>query len=92
MVIGILIKFQEHSSLKYFLIRNSSSLVPKASVHKSEESCLRCRSLADKLYSLDKITAHVADNAKNQFDKFIQAASFEHKESFLKFNFYRGPS
>ena len=32
-------------------------------------------------------TAQVADNAKNQFDKFIQAASFEHKESFLKFNF-----
>ena len=29
----------------------------------------------------------MADNAKNQFDKFIQAASFEHKESFLKFNF-----
>ena len=43
--------------------------------------------LADKLYSLDKITAQVANSAKNQSDKFIQAASFEHKELFLKFNF-----
>ena len=53
----------------------------------SEEWCLRFESLADNLYSLGKITAEVADNAKNQFDKFIQAASFEHQESFLKFNF-----
>ena len=36
---------------------------------------------------MDKITAQVADNAKNQFDKSIEAASLEHKESFLKFNF-----
>ena len=87
MVIGILIKFQEHSPLKYSLVRNSSSLVSKAIVHQSGESCLRFRSLTDKLYSLGKITAQVADKAKNQFDKFIQAASFEHKESYLKFNF-----
>ena len=40
--------------------------------------------LADKLYSLDKITAQVANSAKNQFDKFVQAASFEHKESFFE--------
>ena len=36
---------------------------------------------------MDKITAQVAANSKNQFDKFIQASSFEHKESFLKFKF-----
>ena len=87
MVIGILIKFQDHSFLKYFLIRNSSYLVPKTILHKSEKSCLRSRSLADKLYSLDKIIAQVLEYAKNKFDKFIQAASFEHKKSFLKFNF-----
>ena len=87
MVIGILIKFQEHSPFKYSLIRNSSSLVPKTIVRQSEESCVKFRILADKLYSLDKITAQVAGNAKNQFDIFIQAASFEHKESFLKCNF-----
>ena len=87
MVIGILIKFQEDSPLKYFLIRNSLSLVPKTILRQSEEPCLRFRSLADKLYSLDKITNQVVDNAKNQFEKLIQAASFEHKESFLKVNF-----
>ena len=62
----------------------------KTIVCQSEESCLIFRSLADKLYSLEKIVAQVADNAKNQFDKFIQAASFEHKDSFLRFN--RGQS
>ena len=87
MVIDILIKFQEHSPLKYSLIRNSLSLVPKTIEHQSEESCLKFRSLADNLYSLDKITAQVADNGKNRFDKFIEAASFGHKGSFLKFNF-----
>ena len=89
MVIGILIKFsfEKHSPLKYSRIRNFSSLVPKTIMCQSEEWCLRFESLADNLYSLGKITAQVADNAKNQFDKFIQAASFEHQESFLKFNF-----
>ena len=33
MVIGIFIKFQEHSPLNYSLIRNSSSLVPETTVH-----------------------------------------------------------
>ena len=87
MVIGILIKFQEHSPLKYSHIRNFSSLLPKAIVHQNEQSCLRFRSLADKLYPLGKITTQVAGNVNNQFDKFIQAASFEHEKLFLKFNF-----
>lgn len=47
---------------------------------------LRFRLLADKLYSLDKITAQVAENAK-AYSKFIQAATFKNKESFLKLNF-----
>ena len=74
MVIGIFIKLQEHSPLNYSLIRNSSSLVPETTVHQSEESSLRFRSLADKLCSLDKITAQVVNNAKNQFDKLIQSS------------------
>ena len=73
--------------MKYSLIRKSSSLLTKTTVRQSEESCLRFRSLADKLHSLDKITGQVVDIAKNQFDGFIRAASFEHEESFLKFNF-----
>ena len=89
MIIG-LIKFREDSPLKYSLVRNYSSLVPKTVVRQSGESCLRFRSLADKLHSLDKITAQLADKAKNQFDKFIQAASYGHKESFLEFNFTEG--
>ena len=87
MVIGILINFLEHSPWKYYLIGNSSPLVAKTNVHWSEESYLGFRSLVDKLHSLGKITALVADNTKKQFDKFIQAGSFEHKQSFLKFNF-----
>ena len=47
---------QEHSPLKYSSIRNPSSLVPKTIVRQTEESYLRFSSLADKLYSVDKIT------------------------------------
>ena len=56
-------------------------------VRSSEECSLRFRSLVDKLYVLKKIRAPCADNAKGQFDKFLTAVKYEHKEIFTDFKF-----
>ena len=69
---------------KFFVFGAQNSFVCQ-----SEQSCLRF-TLAGKLYSLNKNTAQVAENAKNQFDKFSQAGSFESKESFVKFKTFLG--
>ena len=56
-------------------------------VHKSENCSIRFRELADKLYSLNKITAETSDNSKNQFDDLFKIVKHEHREAFLKFDY-----
>ena len=56
-------------------------------VHKSENCSIRFRELADKLYSLNKITAETSDNSKNQFDDPLKIVKHEHREAFLKFDY-----
>ena len=85
MVLDILRKLQERSPLRYSIVRNCSSLVPKNMVLHREESTLRFRSLCDRLYALKKISS-TADNGKNRFEEFINFIIFEHKQSFLVFD------
>ena len=87
MIIDILVKIQENTPLRYNIIRNSSALVPSNMVHKSENCSIRLRELADKLYSLNKITAETSDNSKNQFDDPLKIVKHEHREAFLKFDY-----
>ena len=87
MVLNVLLKFKERSPLKYSVLRNCSSLSPRNMVRSSEECSLQFTSLVDKFYVMKKITAPCADNAKDQFDKFLTAVKYEHKERFLKFKF-----
>ena len=56
MIIDILVKLQENTPLRYN-IQNYSALVPSNMVHKGENCTIKFRELADKLYSLNKITA-----------------------------------
>ena len=56
-IIDILVKLQENTPLRYNIIRKSLALVPSNMVHKSENYSIRFKELADKLHSLNKITA-----------------------------------
>ena len=78
---------QAARAFTFEVLRNSSALCPRNIVSLSEESLFRFRTLVDKFYNLRKITVSTADNAKGQYDEFLKAVKFEHKERFLKFNF-----
>ena len=42
---------------------------------------------ADKLYTLQKIKAEIADKAKNQFEVFLKDSKLHHEEEFKSFDF-----
>ena len=87
MIIDILVKLQENTSLRHTIIQNSSALVPSNMVHKSDNCSIRFRELANKLCALNKITAETSDNFKIQFDNLLKIAEYEHREAFLKFDY-----
>ena len=53
-------------------MRNSSALSSKQMFLQSDEASVCFRSLADKLYSLQKIKAEIEDKAKSQFEVFLK--------------------
>ena len=79
MIIDILVKLQENTSLRHTIIQNSSALVPSNMVHKSDNCSIRFRELANKLCALNKITAETSDNFKIQFDDLLKIAKYEHR-------------
>ena len=52
-----------------------------------DEASVHFRSLADKLYALQKIKAEIADKAKNQFQVFLKDSILQHEEEFNSFDF-----
>ena len=87
MIIDILVKLQKNTPFQYNIIRNSSALVPGNMVHKSENCSIRLRELADKMYSLSKITAEASGNSNNQFDDLLKIVKHEHRETFFKLDY-----
>ena len=71
-IIWIIIKLQKRSPSEYSIVRNSSALSSKQMFLQSDEASVCFRSLADKLYSLQKIKAEIEDKAKSQFDVFLK--------------------
>ena len=86
-VVDLLIKIREKSPLNYCLVRNAASLNPINMIKESENSSIRFRSLADKLFFLKRISSTVADNAKNQYDELLKIVKYEKSDLFRKFNF-----
>ena len=81
------LKLQEHSPLKFSILRNASSLLPQNMVYLNQECSLHFRAFVDKLNVLNKIANKKAETAKEQYHQFLKAVKFKHKEKFLKFNF-----
>ena len=56
-------------------------------IKQPEQSSIRFRPLADKLFSLKKISSDDADQAKNQYDKLLNLVKYEKNDQFHNFNF-----
>ena len=75
------------SPLKYPLVRYAASMNPSIFVlrNKSELSKLRFSKMLEKLVSLDRITVKEADDAKEQYSKFIEEIVPSNEEKFHSF-------
>ena len=56
-------------------------------IRQPEQSSIHFRALADKLFSLKKISSDVADQAKNQYDKLMNLVKYEKNDEFCNFDF-----
>ena len=86
-ILDVLTKLSERTPLRFSIIRHASAIVPGNMVHVSEICSKRFSNLTDRLYSLNKIKASVADSAKGQFDELLKSVKFEYKTEFLKFDY-----
>ena len=63
----LLLKFEERVPIKYFLVRNSSSINPNNMAIQAAPMSKRLSHLADLLYSLKFISSFVTGDAKFQY-------------------------
>ena len=84
-IINVFIKISERSPMQFSNVRNSISLDPISMVRHQEESSQRFTKLADRLFTLKKIAANIADKAKSQYDDLLKVACFNQKDKFLDF-------
>ena len=55
-------------------------------IRQPEQSSICFRALADKFFSLKKISSDVADKAKNQYDEVLNLVKYEKNNEFCNFN------
>ena len=82
-IIKILIKLEERSPLQFSLVRVVSSLDQQKMVQSNSTVSLRFKKLAGNLWTLNKISSKIADNAKFEYDSFQSVAIKKHSEFFL---------
>ena len=72
-VVALLQKLQERCPLKYAVVRNASSLSPNAMVEEKNISKMKFRALAERLSKLKWLIADEGDDAKMQYDEFVDS-------------------
>jgi hypothetical protein len=87
MLAAILEKIQERSPLKYAIVRYASCISPSKMVRQKRISIQMFSVLADKLFSGQWISARIADEAKQQFDEFLDGVANENRDKFLNFDY-----
>ena len=75
MLVAIIEKIQERSPLVYVIVRSASCICPLQIARHQEISILKFTKLVDKLFSGHWLSAKIADEAKHQFDEFIDSVS-----------------
>ena len=83
----LVLEFRRKSPLNFCLVRNASCLAPINMIGQPEQSSIRFRALADKLFTLKKITSDVAEQAKNQYDELLNLVKYEKNDEFCNFDF-----
>ena len=81
-IIVLIQKLQERYPLKYSIARNSSALSPNSMVEEKESSKMKFQGLVERLCKLKWLTADEADDAKQQFDEFVDTEYPKHREKF----------
>ena len=85
-VVVLLQKLQEKSPLKYAVVRNASSLSPKNMIQMKTKSISRFEKLVERLSKLNWITTDESDDAKLQYEKFINTECTKHMDKFESFD------
>lgn len=83
----ILLKLLERLPINKSLVIQASSLSPINMQQSPNRSTKRFKALSDNLFAAKKIKAKVADNAKSQYEKFINTCVVKHAEKFMEFDF-----
>lgn len=80
--------FIQKCPLKYMIVRCSGCLNPNilAISDKHETAKLRFGKMVEKLTSLGQITVKLADDAKDQFTKFVNEVIPQNREKFVEFS------
>ena len=81
----------EKCPLKYQLVRCPSCMIPNilAVNDRNDASKLKFSKMVEKLTSLNQITAKAADDAKEQFSKFVDEVIPRHREKFQSFSMFQ---
>ena len=77
-IIVLIQKLQERYPLKYSIVRNSSSLSPNSMVEEKKLSKMKFQGLVERLCKLKWLTTDEADDAKQQFDEFVDIECLGH--------------
>ena len=86
MLKNIVLKMLERSPLKYILVRSLSSLNPKNMVNYKADSIKMFTRVIDKLYDNKHLSSKESDNAKLQYEEFINDVVSRYQEDFLNFD------
>ena len=86
-LVAIVSKLQERSPLKYLVVRCASCIAPLNMVLNKDECSVKFTKLIDKPYSCKWISSSVGDEAKKEYDVFLDTAQHEHKDAYLSFSF-----
>ena len=84
-IIVLIQKLQERCPLKYSTVRNYSALSPNSMVEEKELSKMKFQHLVEQFCKLKWLTADETDDAKQQFDEFVDTEYPKHKEKFASF-------
>ncbi len=87
LLIGMIVKIQERTPLKYPLVRGAASLSPVRMVTKGEESVLLFESLVDTMYEHKRLSSKEGDEVKQQYKSFLEMVVQPNVDKFRNFNF-----
>ena len=84
----MVMKLQERSPLRYQLVRCAASLSPVNMANHSEEASLKFEKLVDAMHRHNRLEAKEADNANDQYEKFLELEVIPQKNKCKCFDFH----